>query len=225
MLLDSTKRSLQQKSAPPSHVEPTPTKNPPTKIKVEPPPPPHNDAPPIDNKLPYYFGRYPQQEIQSIVECYPDGFGYQKETNKIIELKAGSSLQIQRYAEMLHNRLRGNLTLAVAPPHQQAQTQSGILRVAQYLIAKYNYGDATDLIQRKHTVAQRISQDHRRTFQCQLDSLQANQPERFTDSYVVILDDLTHTGFTLTACSTLLKQSGLKHIAMLSIGEVITPPK
>lgn len=120
------------------------------------------------------------------------------------------------FAGRIDKMLKKNVALAVVPGHDPKKTSSGVRQIAKRLIAEGRH-DATDCLVRFKKV-DKLATGGDRSERTHLQSVRVDNAELIRDKDVVVLDDVTTSGNSLSACSKLLLRAGAASVQKIAIG-------
>ncbi len=120
------------------------------------------------------------------------------------------------FASRLEKMLKTNIVIAVVPSHDPKKRNPGIRQVARLLAAKGRQ-DATSCLVRFEKV-EKLASGGDRSEKTHLDSIRVDKEHLIREKEVVVLDDVTTSGNSLSACAKLLKRAGAKSVQQIAIG-------
>ncbi len=139
-------------------------------------------------------------------------------TQKILRLKQSDPKAVQEFTDQLSDFLCGGIAVAVVPGHDPAKADSGIRRVACKVAAEHKRIDLTTAIVRTHRI-QPLHRGGDRSEEVMKASLAVRHAELIRGKTIVVLDDVTTSGTSLTVCRGLLMASGAERVKLLALGK------
>lgn len=140
----------------------------------------------------------------------------------LIDLKERKPKAIEAFTQMIeekaHAVVDNHWPIAVVPPHDPDDPESGIQIVAQRLIERNEHPDATDCLYRAEFVPPQASNSGRRSRADHRESLDVQGSPRINQKTVLLLDDITTTGQSMEVAKRLLLQAGAAKVQCLAIG-------
>lgn len=141
----------------------------------------------------------------------------------IMDLKAGRANKqaeaIKKLSRMLEDIVEKNIVIAVVPPHDPSKKNSGILKLAKVLVAAGRI-DGTDWLVR-HTAVKKKATGGERDISVDLQSIRVHNAAIVEGKAILLLDDVTTTGNSLSACKELLERAGAHRVQRLAIGKTV----
>lgn len=142
-------------------------------------------------------------------------------SGQVLDLKdktatARRTTAVKLFGARLEEMLSKGIALAVVPSHDPKHTASGIKQLAKYLAARGRH-DATSCLVRFEKVDKLASGGHRAE-RVHLQSIRVDNPHLVHETKVVVLDDVTTSGNSLSACAKLLKRAGAASVERIAIG-------
>ena len=139
-------------------------------------------------------------------------------TQRILRLKDGDMKEVSKFATLLSDMLCGGIAVAVVPSHDPAKAESGIRKVARAVAAEHNRTNLTDVIVRTHRI-QPLHLGGDRSESTMRTSLAVKQAELIRGQTIVVLDDVTTHGTSLSVCRSLLLEHGAERVKLLALGK------
>ena len=113
-----------------------------------------------------------------------------------------------------------NAAVCVVPPHRVgACTRDGIGLVAKELCKKRPHVINARRSLYRHTKIKKLSGGGERSLQVHLDSIEVRHEHLIEGRNVLLLDDITTTGFSLCACRLLLLRAGAASVLMFALAK------
>lgn len=145
---------------------------------------------------------------------------YDKISRRIIDLKNNDEKAIDFFSTILDELIAPNISLAYVPSHDSTKKTSGIRRLVQKLANRKARKDATGCIVRTQTIP-KLSHGGKRDIGVQLNSLKIVSPEKIYGCALLIIDDVTTTGNSLSACRRLFFEAGAAQVRVMALGETV----
>ena len=123
---------------------------------------------------------------------------------------------LQRFLQELDTLLSPDIAIAVAPSSDPDASLSGIHELAQALAAKGRV-DATECLVRFEKI-EKLATGGSRSINGHLNSVRVDHSELIQDREVLLLDDVTTSGNSLSACRQLLLKAGAKRVKCMALG-------
>lgn len=164
----------------------------------------------------------PPAEVLTLGIYHPYRGGSNPEFDKfsslVLSLKNQNQEGLLHFLTALTPLFRTDIAVAVVPSHDPANTTSGMKILAKALINKTNRIDAVDCLKRI-TKVDKLATGGNRSVQNHLASIQVHQPELIKGRAVLLLDDVTTTHNSLTACRTLLLNAGAASVQAYALAQ------
>lgn len=139
-------------------------------------------------------------------------------TRLILRLKDNDAVAIRTFAVKLDTLLRGRIVVAVVPGHDPAATASGLRALGREVARRQNRIDATTVLARISKI-EKLSQGGSRDASVHESSIRVSDASSVVGKAVILLDDVTTSGNSLTVCRSKLLDCGAKRVKMLAIGK------
>lgn len=139
-----------------------------------------------------------------------------EDTHRIWNFKNGRTEEVRHYTNLLDEILASNLIVCCAPSSGRGDWGPGLLRATETLGNHQNRKAIPRLLRRTEDTAPR-SQGGNRSKELNLKTIEVTDVDSIKDKPVVIIDDVTTTGQTLTACSELLWNAGVNCVGAVAL--------
>jgi predicted amidophosphoribosyltransferase len=144
---------------------------------------------------------------------------YPKHSGLILDLKEARPSAVEHFRAMIEPELPENIAIAVVPSHDPAKPGMGLKLLAAALCTSGGRIDATEcLVRTKKTDKRAHGGD--RSEDVHLGSIVAVRAELIQHTQVLIIDDVSKTGNSLSACRKLMLESGASVVQCAAIGIV-----
>ncbi|MGY3994104.1 hypothetical protein [Aeromonas veronii] len=110
-------------------------------------------------------------------------------------------------------------TIAVVPSSKAGVHSEGLMRIASMIAESYPNAHVNPLLHRVHSVPSAHKENGERSIYTHMQSIQVQGFDPHRERHILILDDVTTTGSSLSACYYLLKDVGADAVVPLSILE------
>lgn len=107
--------------------------------------------------------------------------------------------------------------IAVVPSHQEGKYSSALKDIAQKICKKYDNGRFVQSLQRKTTVASAHKENGDRSVTNHMATIAVVTDVK--NKVILLIDDVTTTGGSMTACVNLLKSNGARTVLPLALLE------
>lgn len=154
----------------------------------------------------------------------PDGsinpeFRKEKLSGLILDLKEKRPEALDYFFNMINDEICENITICVVPSHSKSTTnESGIALLARRLAASKNRIDKVDFLIRDKNILKLSTGGLRNEF-VHKNSIIANPCMSIKGDVILLIDDITTSGTSLTACKQILMGNGASRVAMFALGE------
>jgi hypothetical protein len=146
-----------------------------------------------------------------------DRSNYPTLSGKILDLKDGHDHAVAYFLKELDSLLAAGVVVAIVPSHDPAKTNSGVRRLAQAIASSNRRKDASHCLVR-HTKIVKLAGGGDRSVETHLNSIRIEDAITPSFECVLLLDDVTTTGNSLTACKKLLLDNNANRVQCLAIG-------
>ena len=146
----------------------------------------------------------------------------------ILSFKDGNDFAIKQFAVEMCEAMRQrysdgqldlkNTIICIMPAHEASEYSKGLVEVADHIISYFGMIDGRYLIRRVHA-HEKVSKGGNRSIRNQLDSLEINQEYQITGKDIIVLDDITTTGNSISAAIALLKRNHAGRVFAQTIGK------
>lgn len=130
-------------------------------------------------------------------------------SKRTLDLKDGKADGINYFVEMIEPELCDGIMIVAVPSHDPAKTSSGVRKLAARLAQKGNRVDGSQCLERTTKIAKQAHGGERGK-DVHLKSVKVAQPNLIKGRTVLLIDDVTKTGGSLTACQELLLKAGAR---------------
>jgi predicted amidophosphoribosyltransferase len=138
---------------------------------------------------------------------------------KILDLKERKLSAVNYFVKQIDSHISAGVAIAYVPSHDSEKTQSGVRDVA-IAIAANGRIDATGCLVRHKTV-DKLATGGARDSQVHLDSIRVQNKILIRGKEVLLLDDVTTSGNSLTACRKILLDAGATTVQMLAFARTV----
>lgn len=129
--------------------------------------------------------------------------------------------ELKRYSigkgEKKHEFTSVLFEIAVVPSHEAGKVSSSLKKIAQKICNNYGNGRSVQSLQRKTTVASAHKENGDRSVANHMATIDVVTDVK--GKVILLIDDVTTTGGSMTACVNLLKSSGAKTVLPLALLE------
>jgi predicted amidophosphoribosyltransferase len=139
-------------------------------------------------------------------------------SNMILKLKEREVSAIGYFYSQLKPLAHHKTAIVVVPSHDPERKDSGIHDLAKLMCKNGLWLDAIDCLQRTRKIP-KLASGGSRSILAHLNSIEVVNPEIIQDRVVFLLDDVSTTGNTFTACKMLLAKAGAKATKTHALGE------
>ena len=147
-----------------------------------------------------------------------DGSNYPEYSGKILDLKDDKDGATEYFGERIAPELQDDLVIVTVPSHDPANVGGGLAKLAGLLAKNGNRIDgAVTLIRTKKI--DKLARGGNRAKEVHLESVKVARPDLIKGRNILLLDDVTKTGNSLSACSDLLLAAGAKSVECATIGK------
>lgn len=153
--------------------------------------------------------------LHSYYPTYSRNFG--RESRRILDFKDGLWSAFQFYAEALQDRICTTAVLAVVPPHAPGRSSSVAL-LAHRLACKHRRVDASACLRRHRRIA-KLAAGGDRSMQVHFNSVSVENQHLICGRRITLLDDVTTTGNSLSACRQLLLDAGALSVRCFALAK------
>tara|TARA_B100000315_G_scaffold242023_1_gene263713 strand:- start:340 stop:1203 length:864 start_codon:yes stop_codon:yes gene_type:complete len=148
---------------------------------------------------------------------------YPDHTREVLNLKNKSPVAIDFFFQKLEMclKLAGGFSIAVIPSSSPENSNIGISQLGQRLSRNWNgINDATEALIRKYALGKK-SLGGSRDFNVEFKSLKLNDPALIVDQNVLLLDDVTTSGTSMSASEKHLIEGGAKTVVCLALTKTL----
>ena len=110
-------------------------------------------------------------------------------------------------------------TVTIAPSHSAENLSPALVKIAMYLCEQIPFWSYTQLLRRHTTVPSSHREGGQRNMATHLDSIAVDNSAFVQNRKIIILDDVTTSGSTLSACYHLLRDHGAGVLMPLALLE------
>ena len=163
------------------------------------------------------YHRYYTDRLHRIRNSKFDGF-----STELLNLKCMNPWTIRDFYKMLNPIIPRGISICTVPPSKSSTTTSGIREVAKLLCADPYYGrkDRICFLIRKTSIPNH-SDFAPRNKSTHLLSIIPAPGVSIKGERIILLDDITTTGFSLKACRDILLLAGAASVSMLALAQTI----
>lgn len=147
-----------------------------------------------------------------------DGSNYPEHSGRILDLKDGKDGAATHFAEMIEPELADNIVIATVPSHDPQKVGGGLKTLAATLAKSGGRVDASDCLVRDKKI-DKLAHGGDRSKDVHLKSISVAKPDLIKGKDVLLLDDVTKTGNSLTACKEKLLKAGARSVLCGTIGK------
>ncbi len=145
---------------------------------------------------------------------------YDKYSKRIFDFKENSQKVVEAFAAIIDPLLASDFSVCVVPSHEAMKTTGPLYNLARILCAKNNRVNATGCLVRNKTI-QKLSHGGNRDISTHLNSIIPMQTTLISGKRVLLLDDVSTTGNSLTACRTILVRAGAAGVWSLALAQTV----
>jgi hypothetical protein len=138
-------------------------------------------------------------------------------TRRIMDLKSREKGEPLKFANEICGIICEGIAIAVVPSHDPKKVSSGIRETAETLAKRKGRIDATGCLVR-HKFVEKKSEGGERSETIDLESIRVDDTHLIAGQSVLLLDDVTTSGGSLSACRELLLKAGAKEVQCFAIG-------
>lgn len=136
-------------------------------------------------------------------------------SREILNLKDGNAKAIEHFANYFVNTLRivGGVVICAVPSHDPQKKQSGVHLVINEISRMSHSINGGHILVRNKKV-DKAATGGTRSRQIHLNSIIVSDPAFIKDKNVLLLDDVSTTGCSITACREILLSGGAKAVKL-----------
>ena len=149
----------------------------------------------------------------------PDFRKSNNRSGQILNIKGNQPAAITFFFNELNPLISKGIAIAVVPSHDFEKTDSGLHQLARRLASNGRI-DATSCLSRHKTI-DKLASGGKRSINVHLDSIKVENLEVIRNREVLLLDDVTTSGNSLSACKQLLQQAGVQSIQCVALAQTI----
>lgn len=109
--------------------------------------------------------------------------------------------------------------LCLVPSSKEGNINTNMIKLAKYLIDKYNFINGLTVLKRIITVPSAHLRHNKRTPEIHLNTIEITDLNVIKDKNILLLDDVMTSGSSFKACSSLLKENGAKKVFCLALAK------
>lgn len=168
-------------------------------------------SPTLENKI-SYFGLYHPYHGGTNPE-------FDKFSGNILNFKSDKPGMIEYFANQLNNiDFDKTDAIVIVPSHSPKNKNSPVKKLAQELAARNGWIDATDCVVRAYEIP-KLSHGGERSMDIHLKSLKILNQQLIANKNILVLDDVTTSGNSLSATMQLLKANHVNSVWSLAIAK------
>ena len=146
--------------------------------------------------------------------------GFGPFSSNVLSFKNSNPEAIETFRQILDPILAKDIAIAAVPPHNEdVRTPSGVRLLAKELAKNGRIDAATCLVRQKRIRS--LAMGGRREISIHLGSITVTSPQLIRCRGVLLLDDVTTTGNSLTACRQLLMEAGAARVRCVALGKTV----
>jgi hypothetical protein len=145
-------------------------------------------------------------------------------TSRILKFKRGDQSIVQYYAEKLDAVIGSDAIVCSAPSHLMNKWGHCLIETVEYLGSRRNRTSYPKLLRRNKDTQKRSQRGSDRSLGTNLNTIDVTNKTAIEDRPVVVIDDVTTTGNTMSACSKLLWSAGCNCVGAIALGHTILDP-
>lgn len=142
---------------------------------------------------------------------------YPSYSGKILDFKEGKDNAIEYFYTLVEPELGNDFAIAIVPPHDPDKESPALKRLAQRLAASGSRTDASVCLVRMEKIA-KLAGGGNRSVDVHLRTIAVVRPDLIRGRDVLVLDDVTTSGNSLTACQRLLLDAGAARVQPIALG-------
>ncbi len=137
----------------------------------------------------------------------------------ILDLKQSVATGLLYFVQRVDPLISEGVLICCVPSHDATKEQTGIRTLAQRL-ALARRVDGTGCLVRERTV-DKSAHGGKRSVEIHLKSIAVHDKHLIKDQDILLLDDVTTSGSSLTACEQLLVEAGARSVKCLALGQTV----
>jgi predicted amidophosphoribosyltransferase len=162
------------------------------------------------------FGDYKPWSVHK--EEGGDGSTYPAHSGRILDLKDGKANAVTHFVEMIEPELPDNIAIATVPSHDPDKVGGGLESLAAKLAERGSRIDASRCLVRTKKI-NKLAHGGDRSKDVHFESIAVVTPDLISGRDVLLIDDVTKTGNSLSACKDLLIRAGARSVLCATIGK------
>jgi len=147
-----------------------------------------------------------------------DGSNYPPHSGRILDLKKAKASAVAHFKDMIEPELQDGVVIVTVPSHDPAEPARGLIKLAGELAQTGKRLDGSSCLVRTKKIDKLAGGGDRRK-EVHLKSVQVARADLIKGRHVLLLDDVTKTGNSLSACSELLLAAGARSVECATIGK------
>lgn len=146
-------------------------------------------------------------------------FKYDGYSERILDIKRNMEDAVYFFYDQLDKIICKKVVICVVPSHDPNKKNSGIRTLAK-MLAENGRVDATDCLVRYKRI-EKLSDGGKRPIQVHTKSIKAQDIHLIKGKEILLLDDVTTTGNSLTACKRMLIDNGANKVKCLALAKTV----
>lgn len=146
-----------------------------------------------------------------------DSSNYPTHSGRILDIKDNKPSAVAYFFEYMRKRLRAGGALAIVPSHDPDKKPGGLHALVEQLSAACGKDNAAQALVR-HTKIAKLAGGGDRDPQVHLESIYVPNPALVAGKRVVLIDDVTTSGGSFSACKQLLLGAGANEVRCVALG-------
>lgn len=141
-------------------------------------------------------------------------------SGRLLDLKQSQAASLSSFAELIHKGIGKTYAGVTAVPSHDPATGigTGVRLLAKQVASKIGAADGREFLRRTVAIP-KLAHGGDRSVQVHLNSLVAEQPHRYKDGRVLVIDDIMTSGNSFVACRQLLLAAGASEVICVALGK------